>query len=216
MSTLQGSWSRSRAARAAIDVARALHGNRTIAPRCRIGPLGEQPPEPVEALTELVMAATRRLMATTPMSAITIRAIAAEAGIQFSLVTRHYGSKDVLLREAIGQILFEWVVTMCDGPPDGFVDRTVDYLASHPFDVAAIRWLTGDESIFPDGRSPVVDAIVGYFAQAGQRFEAIDASATLSLILGWMAVEDHWVRTAAPAGRRRAPDPEGPAQARER
>lgn len=128
-----------------------------------------------------------------PSSAITIRAIGEEAGIQFSLVNRHFGSKDVLVRIAIEQLTSSWIAAMLDGPPDGLIDRAVDYLAEHPFDVAGIRHLTVDESTFVDGRSPVVGAIVSHFASVGRRVEAVDVSAALSLMLGWMAAEDHWV-----------------------
>jgi len=134
-------------------------------------------------------------MATTPTSSISIREIGRAAGVQFSLVTRHFGSKEALLRAGLEEIITSWVAAMIDGAPDGLVDRAVDYLSEHPFDVAGIRLLTVDESTFVDGRSPVVDAIVRYFAQAGRRVEAVDVSAALALMLGWMSAEKHWVTT---------------------
>lgn len=134
-------------------------------------------------------------MSTTPTAAITIRDIGKEAGVQFSLVTRHFGTKDKLLRIALEQIMTDWIAAMVDGPPDELTDRAIDHLARHPFDVAGIRLLSVDDSMFPNRRSPVVDAIVGYYDQAGSPVDAIDVIASLSLMLGWMSAESHWLDT---------------------
>ncbi len=163
------------------------------------------PQRTTEETRHLLVAATRWLMASMPTSAITVRAIGEEAGLPFSLVNRHFGTKDALLQTALEQIMSEWIAAINDGPADQLVDRAVEYLAAHPFDVAGIRYVTVDESTFPDGRSPVADAIVARYAEAGRHVEAIDVTVALSLVLGWMSAEDHWITTAGlPADEARA------------
>ena len=150
------------------------------------------PQRPTERTREILISATRRLLATTPAPAITIRGIGEEAGVQFSLVTRHFGSKDALLIAAYQQIVADWVAAIVDGPVDELVDRAAEYLASHPFDLQGIRFITAPTDVFPDGRSPVVDAIVEQFDQGGRPVDTVDVTAAVALLLGWLPAKDHW------------------------
>ena len=87
----------------------------------------------------LLTDATRRLLTTTPPEGITIRAIGAEAGVQFSLVNRHFGTKDALIRHAVEETMADWILAIVDGPADTLLDRAIEYLANHSIDVATIR-----------------------------------------------------------------------------
>src|SRR5262245_38114204 len=56
-----------------------------------------------DARTRLIEAATE-LLADRPASAVTVREIAERAGLHHSLIHRHFGSKDELVRAVVGNI----------------------------------------------------------------------------------------------------------------
>ena len=57
-------------------------------------------PEPADARDKLVDA-TLRLLVSRPVAGVSVRDIAAEAGVNHGLVHRHFGSKDGLIRAAV-------------------------------------------------------------------------------------------------------------------
>jgi AcrR family transcriptional regulator len=155
---------------------------------------------PGEETERLLTDATRRLLTKTPPEGITIRAIGAEAGVQFSLVNRYFGTKDDLIRHAVEETMADWILAIVDGPADTLLDRAVGYLGENSIDVATIRSAISDEASFPTDRFPVLDAVVDAYTQAGQPVERIDVIAALSLIVGWASGETRWIQASGMPG----------------
>ncbi|MFI5429411.1 TetR/AcrR family transcriptional regulator [Aeromicrobium sp. UC242_57] len=74
---------------------------------------------------DLIAASAKRLFEAHGFSGTSVRAIAAEAGADPSLVIRHFGSKQALFLEVLG--LDEYVRPPIDGPLD---DSASDWPAS--------------------------------------------------------------------------------------
>jgi AcrR family transcriptional regulator len=84
------------------------------------------PPSP-ELPRDLIAASARRLFEVGGYAGTTVRAIAADAGVDPSLVIRHYGSKDLLFLEVIG-------LGYDDPPIDGPIESLGERLARYVFD----------------------------------------------------------------------------------
>src|SRR5215207_4610014 len=74
---------------------------------------------------EAILAAARRLFAAQGFKSATVRAIAADAGVDPALVIRHYGSKAELFAEAVDIDLR--IPDLRDAPADEHGTRLVDH-----------------------------------------------------------------------------------------
>jgi AcrR family transcriptional regulator len=66
-----------------------------------------QRPHGRDEVVAALLAATRELVARQPYETVTVRQIAARAGVHHSLIYRHFGSKERLLWEAMNEVAWE-------------------------------------------------------------------------------------------------------------
>lgn len=92
-------------------------------------------PEPPDVRERLIVAATE-LMGERPASSVTVREIAEHAGLHHSLIHRHFGGKDALLREVLARLASRYCEAVGDAVPGespaaGFM-RAFAYLVDDP------------------------------------------------------------------------------------
>lgn len=76
-----------------------------------------------DAVRADLLAATVELLSQRPARDVTVREIAERAGVQHSMITRHFGSKRALVAQAVAQVSagYATAVAAAADPPDGYV-----------------------------------------------------------------------------------------------
>ena len=147
-----------------------------------------------DEVRSLLVAATVELLSEGPAGDVTVRAIASRAGVQHSLITRHFTSKDELIAVALGQLAADYrqVVEGGDGAADGYL-RALDHLRANP--TAAVAMAVGGSA--RAGGSPE-DRFPGYAAHLDQIFGTgapddehtrLVAGVAMALVAGWTFLE---------------------------
>lgn len=77
---------------------------------------------------DLIAASAKKLFTTHGFSGVTVRAIASDAGVDPSLVIRHFGSKESLFLEVLG--LDRYVLPPIEGPLETLGRRLADFVLS--------------------------------------------------------------------------------------
>jgi AcrR family transcriptional regulator len=142
----------------------------------------------------MLVDATVELLSEQPLDTVTVRAIATRAGVQHSLITRHFTSKDELVAVALGRLTsaYREVVEGGDDATDGYL-RGLDHLRANP--TAAVAMTAGGS--VRSGSSPA-DRFPGYAAHLEQVVAAgavdddhtrIVAGVALALVAGWTFIE---------------------------
>lgn len=147
-----------------------------------------------EEIRELLVEATVELLSAGPPAAVTVRAIAERAGVQHSLITRHFTSKDHLVAVALGQLTADYTraVEAADDPVDGYL-RALAHLRATPSAAAAMAVdasARAGDSI--EERFPGYAAHLAQILAAGRRDDdhaRLVAGVTFALIAGWSVVE---------------------------
>lgn len=141
------------------------------------------------------MAATLRLLGEQRASAITVQAIAEEAGHSRSLVYRHFGDKEALVGFAIFGELERWaeIVRAAPDPVSGFV-AAYDHLLGHRALTRAQYSIFGEVDPERPPTYPVVDAHTTALQVRGVDPERARRAtvATMSLYTTWAAAEGFW------------------------
>lgn len=75
---------------------------------------------------DLIAASAKKLFETHGFNGVTVRAIAADAGVDPSLVIRHFGSKEALFLEVLG--LDRFVLPPIEGPVDTLGRRLAEFV----------------------------------------------------------------------------------------
>jgi len=147
-----------------------------------------------DAIRALLVGATVELLSEGPPASVTVRAIADRAGVQHSLITRHFTSKDHLVAVALGELAAEYAAVVEGGadPVDGYLSA-LDHLRANPtgaFALAAGGSARAGES--PEERFPGLAAHVGQIVAAGGRDDdhtRLVAGLTVALVAGWSVLE---------------------------
>jgi AcrR family transcriptional regulator len=127
----------------------------------------------------------------------TTRRIAAAAGVNEITIFRHFGSKDVLLREALGRCHTEGMVPLPEVPHDPLQELT-DWSRSHLLHLsqraALIRTCLSEFAERPDLVTPEVScpvqatrelsAYLERLKQRGLAAESVDSAAAAAMLLG--------------------------------
>jgi TetR/AcrR family transcriptional regulator, repressor for neighboring sulfatase len=143
-----------------------------------------------EAVRTLLVAATVALLSEGPPASVTVRAIAERAGVQHSLITRHFASKDQLVATALRELAdaYAGVVDDGDDAAGGYL-RALDHLRANP--TAAVALAAGPsvrEGDSPAERFPGYAAHVRQILAAGGRDDdhtRVVAGLGVALVAGW-------------------------------
>jgi AcrR family transcriptional regulator len=165
--------------------------------------------KPEEVRADL-LAATRELLAERPARQVTVREIAARAGTQHSMITRHFGSKDALVATAVGAVASDYAaaVDSADGPGEGYV-AALRHLRRLP--MSGMVLTTPDAERAGEGRE---ERFPGYAAHLRQLLDAgapddlrtrVLAGLTLGTVVAW-SLMDGTILEAAGIDRDRAPE----------
>lgn len=137
---------------------------------------------------EAILAAARERFAEDGYERATIRAIAADADIDPSMVMRYFGNKEKLFAEAVrGQAL----ELLADGPPAELLDRTLTAMldpeparAAEPF--LAVLKGAGSAGINEEVRAELGEAYTTAFAALVDTADRADAALRAELLLAWL------------------------------
>lgn len=146
----------------------------------------------------LIDAATELLGEVQP-GEITVRMIARRAGLQHSLITRHFGSRDVLLGLALAGAL-DSLADEVGGAPD--IDAAIDVclaaVLTTPALSSAMGVLISQGTASGIRRHALVDALQGQLTSAGVAYgQARETALLISLnVFGWAAAEPWWLDIA--------------------
>jgi AcrR family transcriptional regulator len=165
-----------------------------MAPRTTSEPRTRAPNRTPDELRSLLVASTVELLSEGPVDAVTVRAIASRAGVQHSLIARHFTSKDELVAVALGELADEYrgVVEGGDGPADGYL-RALDHLRANP--TAAVAMASGGSARAgdsPEARFPGYAAHLDQVLAAGapdDEHTRLVAGAAMALVAGWTFLE---------------------------
>ena len=145
-----------------------------------------------------LLAAARELLAEVPVERITVRTIAARAGVRHATITHHYGSRAGLLAIAIGATLIDLADAITHAPDIHTAVRgAFHHLLQQPGLTSAIGVVTmGSNTVEQREGFPVVDAFTAHLEAAGAPPErARDRAATITMmIFGWVGAEARWLR----------------------
>lgn len=139
--------------------------------------------------------ATLGLLSERPARDLTVREIAARAGVQHSLITRHFGSKDALIAEAVGLVASQYAheVASAEDAADGFA-RGVRHLRAAPSAgfvlTAPADRRTGDDA---DARFPGLAVHLRALLDAGADDDMetrVLAGLLISMVIGWSVGRD--------------------------
>jgi AcrR family transcriptional regulator len=126
-------------------------------------------------------------------SQVTVREIAERAGVQHSMITRHFGSKAALVAEAVGSVAsgYAAAVAAADGPDAGFV-AGLQHLRSSPASglvlAAPAAARAGEDEA---ERFPGVAAHLRQLLESGEPDDErtrLLAGMSISLVIAWSAM----------------------------
>ncbi len=142
-----------------------------------------------------LLAATRELLSERSVRAVTVRDIAARAGVQHSMITRHFGSKDALVAQAVGSAAAEYAQAFraAQDPVEGYV-LALRHLRALP-GTGLVLSAGGDERADGDEDSqfPGVAQHLGSLLDAGAPDDLrtrVLAGLLASAVLGWSLGRD--------------------------
>jgi AcrR family transcriptional regulator len=155
---------------------------------------------------EQILAAAEELFATRPPAEVTIRHIAERAGVQHSLVHRHFGTKERLLNEVIARTVAAYAeaIASATDPSDGFT-RGMDHMAEHRAGLLAIISALAEQTQRLDTQQsfPGADLHLERLMKAGAQ-GAVDLRiltvAVMAFTAGWAFFEDWWIAAAGLEG----------------
>ncbi len=146
-----------------------------------------------DAVISAVLDAADRLFRERPTTDVSLRAIAEEAGVTYSLVNRHLGSKEALFEQLMARYRERWLARLGD---DATYDDAFDLMLGDSSDSGAYLRLLAS-SLLSDANQGAVEAhrrhhtldripqMRGDGASADTMGSAFDTAAALALIYGW-------------------------------
>ena len=154
-----------------------------------------------------LVAATVELLSERLPGQVTVREIAERAGVQHSMISRHFGSKSNLVAQAVASVAGDYAasVARAEGPAEGFV-RGLQHLRDSPAGglvlaaPAAVR--AGDDEM---ERFPGFAAHIRQMLLAGEPDDdrtRVLAGLAVSLVIAWSAMRDTVVDAAGMDRRR--------------
>jgi AcrR family transcriptional regulator len=146
-----------------------------------------------DAVIQAVLDAADRLFRERPTTDVSLRAIADEAGVTYSLVNRHLGSKDALFEQLMARYRERWLARLGDGAT--YDDAFDLMLGDSPDSGAYLRLLAS--TLLSDANQAAADAhrrhhtldriprMRGDGDGADEMDATVDTASALALIYGW-------------------------------
>ncbi|MEO1058632.1 MAG: helix-turn-helix domain-containing protein [Actinomycetota bacterium] len=164
---------------------------------------GRAPYRKREDVTAAILGAAEDLLATRSPSEVSLREIARRAGVQHSLITRHFGTKDNLVAAVVQRTLAAQDEALADteSAADAFT-AALEHIAAHPASYQAVARAVIDPERRSAGDLPTAgfEMIRERLANDGQLPDDIDvdiaAVALMAFASGWGFLEDRWLATA--------------------
>jgi TetR/AcrR family transcriptional regulator, repressor for neighboring sulfatase len=157
-----------------------------------------------------LLEATRDLLAEKPAAELTVREIAARAGVQHTLIRRHFGSRDALLAVVVAGTLAEFSVAV-DAAPDLTAALQVGFeqFGGNRALISGMAVLVVGAGMADAVRYPLADAYEAQLLRAGVDGHRTRDTAVviIALMSGWAVGEQFWLGMAGrhddpPAGRK--------------
>ena len=143
-----------------------------------------------DAVIQAVLDAADRLFRERPTTDVSLRMIADEAGVTYSLVNRHIGTKDALFEQLMARYRERWLARLGD---DATYDDAFDVmLGDSPDSGAYLRLLAS--TLLSDANAAAADAhrrhhtldrIPTMRSDDDSADAVVDTAAALALIYGW-------------------------------
>jgi len=145
-----------------------------------------------DQILDAVLDAAERLFAAAGPADVSLRAIAEEAGVNYGLVHRHFGTKDVLFDRLMQRYADRWLAQL-GAHPD--YDAALDQLLGASFDSSAnlrlLAWtlLSARDERHADSyrRHAALDLLPALLEQQGASAQeaTVDTAAALAFAFGW-------------------------------
>ncbi len=153
------------------------------------------PPHSAHRLLE----ATRELLAEKPAAELTVRGIAARAGVQHTLIRRHFGSRDALLAWVVAETLAQFAAAVGAAPDlAAALAVSLDQFTTNRALASGMAVLIVGRGMDDVGRYPLADAVEAQLRRAGVDPERARDTAVviISLMSGWAVGERFWLGMA--------------------
>ena len=145
-----------------------------------------------------LLVAAHELLTEVPLERITVRTIAARAGVGHALITRYYGSRAGLLTAAIGSTLIAMKDDIAHAPDIHTAVRGAFHrVLENPELAAAISIVTTQSRAVERSEGfPMVTALAAHLEAAGASPARARARAAtiINMIFSWVGIEDRWLR----------------------
>ena len=145
-----------------------------------------------DQILDAVLDAAERLFASSGPADVSLRAIAAEAGVNYGLVHRHFGTKDALFDQLMQRYAQRWLAELEEhGDYDAALDRLMgkDFENSPNLRLLAWTLLSTNNAQHGDAyrRHAALDRLPEMLQEAGVPPDeaAIDTAAALAFAFGW-------------------------------
>lgn len=156
---------------------------------------------PASEVRGRILEAAATLFAERTPAAVTLREIAERAGVQHSLIIRHFESKAGLIRAVVSQTATDYAasVTLARDPADGFV-RALDHLLANRVAAGAFATARLTDPAPQDLQASYPGAtlhreLLEAAAGPDSRDPRIVAAVGVCFLAGWTMLED-WARAA--------------------
>jgi AcrR family transcriptional regulator len=147
-----------------------------------------------DEILDAVLDAAERLFAAAGPTRVSLRAIAEEAGVNYGLVHRHFGTKDVLFDRLMQRYADRWLAELeADPDYDAALERFLGATFEGSANLRLLAWTLLSES-GGDGwpadayrRHAAIDRLPALLQQRGapERDATIDTAAAVAFAFGW-------------------------------
>lgn len=148
---------------------------------------------------QLLLDAARELLAEQPASEVTVREIAGRAGVQHTLIRRHFGSRDGLVMSVVAETLSQFAAAVASARDLTAAVRVgFDQFSTNLALTSGMAMLVVGRDVEELARYPLADAYEAQLLGAGvDPARAREAAVVvLALMSGWMVGERFWLGMA--------------------
>lgn len=151
------------------------------------------------ASAQLLLEAARELLAEKPAPELTIREIAARAGVQHTLIRRHFGSRDGLVTLVVAETLSQFAATVASARDLAAAVRVgLEQFSTNQALTSGMAVLVVGRRVGALSRYPLADAYEAQLLRAGVAPDRARDTAVMviALMSGWMVGQRFWLGMA--------------------